>query len=448
MKKGLLPALVLASLVFPVTMAAGDGARYAVFAWNDLGMHCMSPTYDTVVLLPPFNTLQVQVVMRGEQPRLLDPSSGIGVSFRIVDNTSSADKRGYGQFWAQLTKLFDVTRPTDVGLGGLFGFTDQGLTGTMDWDGKAHTFRAEGIPVVPVDDIGTWNPYQQAVVTVTVGGAAVAETRAMLPVSDEIACGRCHAPGRPLQETFEDIISKHDRNRRSSLASRRPVLCASCHGSPALGGTKPGLSGTWLSEAVHTRHARLADAPTCYDCHPGRITKCSRSAAHTAADGNCLSCHGTLGGVGRSISQGRTPWLTEPSCGDCHKAAETPTLSRTAAAPVSTIAGVDTGTVLYRNSLGHGGLACSACHGSPHAMVPSREVNDNFQALAYQGRAVSIGSCSTCHPTSRGGGPPGTFMKIHGGASPEKRSACAVCHTSIPSGDTARWPHKFQWRSR
>ena len=26
---------------------------YVVFAWNDLGMHCLNPSYDKAVILPP-----------------------------------------------------------------------------------------------------------------------------------------------------------------------------------------------------------------------------------------------------------------------------------------------------------------------------------------------------------------------------------------------------------
>ena len=34
-----------------------QATEFVVFAWNDLGMHCLNPTYDTAVILPPYNTL-------------------------------------------------------------------------------------------------------------------------------------------------------------------------------------------------------------------------------------------------------------------------------------------------------------------------------------------------------------------------------------------------------
>jgi hypothetical protein len=38
--------------------------QYVVFAWNDLGMHCLNPTYDEAVILPPYNTVWAQVITR------------------------------------------------------------------------------------------------------------------------------------------------------------------------------------------------------------------------------------------------------------------------------------------------------------------------------------------------------------------------------------------------
>ncbi len=70
---------------------------YSVFAWNDLGMHCLNPTYDKVVILPPYNNLMAQVVKRGASPEIV--TTGITVTYKILDNTSSYGKRSYGGFW-------------------------------------------------------------------------------------------------------------------------------------------------------------------------------------------------------------------------------------------------------------------------------------------------------------------------------------------------------------
>jgi len=255
-------------------------------------------------------------------------------------------------------------------------------------------------------------------------GAMVAQTRTTAPVSDEIDCAKCHG-----SDAFNDVLVRHDALHGSSLVAAKPVLCASCHGSPALGQSDRGTAGTYLSQAIHSAHASRGAA--CYDCHPGEKTQCNRSLPHAGTDGNCTTCHGDLATVGGSQDgDGRVPWATEPKCADCHEG----------------IAEVDTGTALYRQATGHGNLGCPACHGSPHAMHPSREASDDASAVQYQGVATTIGNCAICHRTSRGGGSE-DFAEAHGGTSPEHFNACHVCHTSVPS-DTAKWPHHYEWKSR
>ena len=77
-------------------------------------------------------------------------------------------------------------------------------------------------------------------------------------------------------------------------------------------------------------------------------------------------------------------------------------------------------------------------------MVPSSQASDNYQAIQNQNKAKSIGVCSVCHANSKGEGS-GEFIETHGGS---RASACTVCHTGISSGNTAQWPHQFQWKSR
>ena len=87
----------------------------------------------------------------------------------------------------------------------------------------------------------------------------------------------------------------------------------------------------------------------------------------------------------------RRPWIDEPRCETCHTAQY----------------GEETGK-LYRNSVGHGGLYCEACHGSPHAILPSIEPNDNIQNIALQGHAGTLSDCTVCHATvPDGAGPHG-----------------------------------------
>lgn len=407
----------------PPTRVSVTQARYVVFAWNDLGMHCINPTYDQLVLLPPYNNVWAQVVKRGNPPQIV--TAGLTVEYSFVGNTYSYGKRAYGQFWDTAPQVFGASLARDTGLNLSDPGIHNGLSGKMV--AREDHFEVVGVPLTPVSDDGAWNPYQVIEVTVRdAQGVVLAQTRSTAPVSDELSCAKCHHG-----DTFLDILQKHDKNNQTNLVDQQPVLCVTCHGDPALGLPEPG-EYHYLSEHIHGFHATLDSPPACYDCHPGPDTNCSRSMAHTGADGNCVECHGTLASVGDSVdAEGRIPWVNEPDCVTCH----------------SGVAEVDTHDVLYRNATGHGGLSCPACHGSPHATVPSRQPSDNYQALQYQGQAQTIGSCGVCHRTSKGAGDLSEFAEEHGGSNPERATACAICHTSV-SGNTGQWPHAFQWKSR
>lgn len=420
MKTRILQMALLSTLLLLATIGCKKDSTtytgdYIVFSWNDLGMHCANPSYDKLVLLPPYNTLLAQVVKRGNPPQVV--TSGIVVKYSVYNNIYSYGKAGYGGFWDYSLQLFGSTIPNNIGL------TGNGLSGNMTL--MTNYYTVTGIPVTPYDDNMTWNPYQMAQITVEdLNGNILASTSNTIPVSDEINCGKCHG-----SNPFDDILQKHDQSQGTNLQNNTPVLCASCHPDPAL--NAPGTAGImYLSQAIHGYHASKGAA--CYDCHPGTITKCNRSLKHTADDGNCITCHGDLATVASSIADGRVPWASEPACVTCHTGVD----------------GVNTGTALYRNSEGHGNLYCSACHGSPHAMYPSRELTDNAQSLQYQdfgGPIKTIGSCGVCHDDSRGEGSD-EFGEEHGGSKPKKQTACNVCHTEVPT-NTANWPHAYTWKN-
>ena len=129
-RKGGLAAVILFSAMALVSCGTSDGdgggddveakaipaaaMDYVAFAWNDLGMHCLNPTYDKAVILPPYNTLWVQVVKRGDPPEIV--TAGITVEYAIRGNTYSYGKRSYGQFWDNSPALFGVALVRDTGL--------------------------------------------------------------------------------------------------------------------------------------------------------------------------------------------------------------------------------------------------------------------------------------------------------------------------------------------
>jgi len=360
---------------------AGSGLQpaapdeFVVLANNDLGMHCMMRDFSHFMILPPFNTVQAVVIKRGDGPDVIDIAEGsdFTLEYSVPGNTHSATK---SNFWKYDQDLLGVDLQPDIGL------TGNGMSGTMT--PHVDKWEVTGIPITPIDDAGRVNPYQLATVTVHKEGTGmVAQTQTVLPVSFELSCNVCH--GDPVTGTNVevDVLRDHDRLHGTNLEMNQPVFCAGCHADPALGAPgEPGLPT--FSSAMHSSHAdRLLDLPStfdnaCYACHPGRRAQCQRDI-HSSVGMDCVSCHGGMADVG---DPSRVPWVDEPKCGDCHDRA-----------------GFDfeqPGT-LYRNSIGHGGVACFACHGSPHAITPATTETDNLQAVLHQGVPGVISDCSVCH---------------------------------------------------
>jgi hypothetical protein len=344
---------------------------FVVLGYNDLGMHCMNQNFNELCILPPYNTLRAQVIdRRGEEPRIV--TSGVAVRYSVPGNTSSVH---HTNFWDFAPKLFGKKLPPNVGLAG------NGLAGYMKPTGQ-NDWGATGIPLTPIDDKGHLNPYQLSKIDVFVGGQIVATTAAVVPVSWEISCNLCHNTPGITPDT--DILRKHDLKHGTKLEASKPVLCAKCHADHALGTT--GVAGVKnLSNAMHASHAsRMAPVAklgnACYACHPGQKTNCQRDV-HFAKGIHCVSCHGDMKAVGNPA---RRPWVDEPTCASCHQKRR-PNFQ------------FEEPGKLYKDSRGHHGVHCSACHGSPHAITPTVTAPDNVQAIAHQGFAGTIKKCTVCH---------------------------------------------------
>lgn len=366
-------AAILAAALLPAGAASGPPTvqgDHVVLSWNDLGMHCMNLSHANASVLPPYNTLRAQVVRRGDAaraPLLLD--AGVSLEYSIPGNTVSASKT---DFWVHCEALFGVQLPPDIGL------TGKGLAGTME--PRPGYFIAEGIPVTPFPDDApsTPNPYQQALVIARdAEGAELARSEPVIPVSVEMNCVSSGCHSGELQFLFA-----HPREEGFD-PDRRPILCAACHADPALG-TPGNPEAGWFSFRMHDQHKfmdeEFSGTALCYRCHPGPATRCLRDVMAQEWGMQCQDCHGGMATVSHSIEAGRTPWLEEPSCGGCHGARF--------AEPAGQ---------LFRASAGHGGLQCSACHGSPHAIYPAREPGDNEDMVALQGHAGTLRDCTVCH---------------------------------------------------
>jgi hypothetical protein len=510
-------------------------------AFNDLGMHCADLGSYPFSILPPFNTVNAQVVRKGSRgsnrPLILNetsvalqysaasnPNDPVGAG--SINSTSQNYPAGAAADTAVVRKsdfwdVFDTSGNTIAALlfPGLNPLPDEGLKTIANSDHGRYMpgfsapylandpqefsgfdeafgwFTAQGIPMTSVDDMGRFNSYPlMRVQAVDIdSGEVLATTDAVVPVSTEVDCRDCHAIGEVGADSFaraagpvfiaaasgdrvdveaaakHNILLLHDfKHGTRFVMDDQPVLCASCHRSNALAevGGPGGISGIEsMSAVMHGFHGRLQTTDSdelirdaagepdlidplamdgtemlliasgegipmeqnCFNCHPGKITQCFRGAMYTAGQ-KCDDCHGDMLAMGGEfpLNTGhiREPWMDEPKCSSCHSGHggdPIGTLAYDPADPAATpieLAGsrfAENPGSLYRNSLdNHAGIACEACHGSPHAIWPNRDpnANDNVTAIQLQGHAGTIRECSVCHdPNSF---PNGTLEGPHG----------------------------------
>jgi hypothetical protein len=482
----------------PAVSGSAQAGQFTLLAWNDLGMHCIDRDYSVFSLLPPYNNLHAQLIYRPEGRAV---TSGVRITYEATADTAGSINSSSWQktnFWDWALSIFGASLPKDVGLTG--NPVPRAIPAAMIFDAAAGYWKAEGIPVVPYDDTGKANYYPMVKVVATdTSGRVLASTKAVLPISDEMTCVQCHASDtgdpaaqpeagwvsdpNPDKDWKRNILSRHDdRNlpdpaytaalaangyRAAGLLATsdagKPILCANCHASNALG--KPGIPETLqLTSAVHSWHGTHAmdDATglplddstsrtACYLCHPGSTTQCLRGAMGKAVDSTgalllqCQSCHGTMSVVGAVTRNG---WLDLPRCDGCHYP------SNGAGGYVQDVSAFSspgvwrqpngifvTGSQLYKAAATHG-MQCQACHGSTHAEYASAETNDNVQSIAAQGYAGEIAECTLCHaavPLTKDGGPHGmhtvgqAWTSRHGDFVHDA-APCGACHGSAYGG--------------
>lgn len=380
-------------LLVAVLCLAGSslGATDIMIGWNDLGMHCANQDFSSFVVLPPFNNVHAQVIQVGDATHLpVVLTTNLRVTYEIPGNTYSVGKTN---FWTYAFQIFGATLLPNQGLTGNF------LTGTMV--PQDNNFLITGIPITPYTDADLVheNAFQLGLLKAfdSTTGDLLATTQPVIPVSNEISCisSGCHS-------SPQSLLNQHD-SEGGFNPNAPPILCATCHSSNALNAPgKPGLPS--LSEVIHSKHGEITN--DCYKCHPGPTTQCLRDVMKNKHGFTCQTCHGSVSNVGASIAAGRNPWLQEPSCGAA--AVGTQSCHGSQGTQYSEEPGK-----LFRQSRGHGGLFCSACHGEPHAIVPSSQPNDNVQQIALQGFSGTLRKCSVCHGVNpTGAGPHGITSSV------------------------------------
>jgi hypothetical protein len=366
-------ALWLLACGSSMTPPAARSAASALLGWNNLGMHCMDSDYSVFSILPPYNTIEAQLIVDGS---LVKSGAGYTVTYQAVADPAgsfNSTSAGKGNFYNYAGVLYGANLTPNQGLAGwgmpgtnnipqAMKFENANSSVTVNW------FRAEGIPLTPYDDAGRKNTYPlMRLVVKNASGSVLASSPIVLPVSDEMDCRACHGSGtagaaqpaegwvndsNPERDYRLNILRLHDERRDPAtwagiLASnglntsglyagvvndQKPILCAKCHLSEALPGTGYGNISP-LTQSVHSHHASVID-PTlgvslndaanrsaCYRCHPGSTTRCLRGVmgSAVASDGSmamqCQSCHGNMSQVGSSA---RVGWIMEPNCQSCH----------------------------------------------------------------------------------------------------------------------------------
>ncbi len=274
-------------------------------------------------------------------------------------------------------------------------------------------------------------------------------------LTDKIAANNPNIAWEPdsdiIKQSLTNILILHDHKHKTTLKDETPVLCSSCHYSATLDLKQQGPQGeqqgkSTLSYALHKSHGEWRDPQgksmfpekdkpedTCYQCHPGKDTQCQRGVMKNAKI-ECDNCHGDMLAVAgvHTLQKGgsidfkndgkmRRPWKDLPRCQSCHtgdavrhlegeglvlntdgfRLRQTYKTGDPSASPLlaENPRFAEERKKLFKESKGHGGVACEACHGSTHAIWSNSDfnANDNLTSLQLQGHVGTIIECDTCH---------------------------------------------------
>lgn len=360
-----------ASVSITVNPATAGNGSYQVFAYNDLGMHCYDADFSIFGVLPLYNVVRGQVVLKGTTPQLMNSGSANLTYQAIADGKGSINSTSpltKTNFWTYVQQLFGVALPVDTGIKGqkMPGTSNTPQPFSSPYDTNMNSFGAEGIPITCIDDAGKFNAEPLMRISAkNSSGTVLSNLDVVVPASNEMNCSNCHVTGgvgantatatkygvtqawstnaTPGIQTKENILILHDAANKTSLMANKPVLCASCHYSAALDLNHTGPTGAqvgpkYLSRAMHQHHGLTVNGTVpdannpaivvsngtsaCYQCHPGAQTQCLRGVMATAGM-TCENCHGDMLAVGgyynlKTTGAPRNPWLDEPKCQSCH----------------------------------------------------------------------------------------------------------------------------------
>ena len=361
----------------------GSGGIYKTNFWSTVSLGTYDPFYPPVVTpLAPFVTLDKGLPMPNVEQLWLGDGA-----LTAVQQLMPGILHPYVDNEPQLFELFTIDQPFFSDPAFPFGYVSEGV----NW------FEAAGVPLTAFDDFGRENPWPlYRIQAKNSSGSVVASTDIVVPISGEANCGACHLsefdggsgaatqalvtagisvatldsdpnPNLPFEISKEyaadlNLVRLHDLKHGTDLEANAPVVCQSCHYTPALDLAQVGPKGPGdadangrqqtnvrsMSNVMHSHHGaldvnslspgdpgydagldgeylmfqvmsaaekndfglvvndedrRIILQETCYQCHPGRRTDCLRGAM---ANGGmlCQDCHGDMKQVGDDFSRG------------------------------------------------------------------------------------------------------------------------------------------------
>ena len=329
---------------------------------NPLGFEVYSPLY--FGLLPANAVVQDRGLPTAESTQLtrcLPPPFGTGAA-------SGIDCRPSRQALPGVDAPYLANDPQPMRFDADFNFFNGSLSLVDGVGGRplgalisgVKWFRADGIPILPIDDQGRSNAYPLVRVQALRGGVPVASTDVVLPVAAEADCQGCHldpntlctslgltcegvaasfadtsfavvdlndaedrasTPGatdeqKVLNAAKINILRLHDAKWGTSLDVRRKIVCASCHYSPALDLAQVGPQDTGLTEqrqhismsrAMHAHHGALTfngakvfpDMPPPDQRTPDQAQQILQDTCYQCHPGKRTQClRGAMGGAG------------------------------------------------------------------------------------------------------------------------------------------------------
>src|SRR5512136_2259569 len=100
----------LGSLLCGLGLTA-HAATSTIVGWNNLGMHCMDSDYSVFTVLPPYNTIEAQLIVAG---KLITNGAGYTVTYQAVADPSGSINTtsiGKGNFYTYTPCLYGALAP-------------------------------------------------------------------------------------------------------------------------------------------------------------------------------------------------------------------------------------------------------------------------------------------------------------------------------------------------